>query len=145
MQVLFFCHFPDYLLVQNRNCIKKVYRIPFDALEQATTGASDSDSLLLQLMNRLRFRCAGMADRVLVNSHFTAGEFRSAFRCLSRVPLTVLHPSINLEQYDSREQKLAKSAADDDGTQAVRCAARSCINSPLLIPHFACITVFHSF
>ena len=66
-----------------------------------------------------------MSDRVLVNSHFTASEFRRAFRFLSSTELTVLHPSINLDQYDSREQKLVAAEAEakqDDGTAAIRSA-----------------------
>ena len=57
--VLFYCHYPDKLLcVERASWLKRLYRVPFDALEESTTGA---------------------ADRVLVNSKFTAGVFREAF------------------------------------------------------------------
>ena len=38
-KVLFYCHFPDQLLVQRGSWLKRLYRIPFDALEEACTGA----------------------------------------------------------------------------------------------------------
>ncbi|KAK4460290.1 UDP-Glycosyltransferase/glycogen phosphorylase [Cladorrhinum samala] len=41
--VFFYCHFPDLLLVQNRqNPLKRLYRIPFDALEQFSMGCADA-------------------------------------------------------------------------------------------------------
>lgn len=51
-QVLFYCHFPDLLLAQRQSALRRAYRAPIDALEQATTGR---------------------ADKVLVNSKFTQG------------------------------------------------------------------------
>jgi len=53
-QVLFYCHFPDKLLSKRTTLLKRLYRIPFDWIEQFTTG---------------------MSDRVLVNSQFTAGVY----------------------------------------------------------------------
>ena len=49
-KVLFYCHFPDMLLTNRQNLLKKLYRAPIDSLEERTTG---------------------MADKILVNSHFT--------------------------------------------------------------------------
>ena len=49
-KVLFYCHFPDMLLTQRKSFLKKLYRAPIDLLEEKTTG---------------------MADKILVNSHFT--------------------------------------------------------------------------
>jgi len=51
-QVLFYCHFPDLLLVQRRSRLRALYRAPLNRIEEATTGA---------------------ADRLLVNSNFTNG------------------------------------------------------------------------
>jgi alpha-1,3/alpha-1,6-mannosyltransferase len=50
IKVLFYCHFPDLLLTQRKTFFKRLYRKPLDWLEEKTTG---------------------MADVVLVNSHFT--------------------------------------------------------------------------
>ena len=52
MQILFYCHYPDYLLANKRGRFHKAYRIPLDWLEETTTG---------------------QADRILVNSAFTRG------------------------------------------------------------------------
>lgn len=49
-KVLFYCHFPDQLLTERISWLKSMYRYPIDWLEESTTG---------------------MADRVLINSHFT--------------------------------------------------------------------------
>lgn len=51
VHILFYCHFPDFLLVQQRkSIIKRVWRLPFDALEGWSMRG---------------------ADRVIVNSGFT--------------------------------------------------------------------------
>lgn len=49
-KIIFYCHFPDQLLTQRRNLLKKLYRKPIDFLEEWSTG---------------------MADCILVNSKFT--------------------------------------------------------------------------
>eukprot|EP00904_Undaria_pinnatifida_P012594 jgi/Undpi1/8465/HiC_scaffold_25.g10932.m1 len=62
--VLFYCHFPDKLLVLRRgSTLRRLYRWPLDALEELTTG---------------------MASSVAVNSNFTAGIFREAFPRLGK-------------------------------------------------------------
>ena len=53
LQVLFYCHFPDLLLVQRRSFLRSIYRWPLNAAEELTTG---------------------QADRLLVNSQFTQGR-----------------------------------------------------------------------
>jgi hypothetical protein len=58
-QVLFYCHFPDLLLVQRRSRLRALYRAPLNRIEEATTGA---------------------ADRLLVNSNFTNGAPRAVPR-----------------------------------------------------------------
>ncbi|KAG8467189.1 hypothetical protein KFE25_000505 [Diacronema lutheri] len=89
MRVIFYCHFPDKLLVQHaatglRSAAKRAYRVPFDALEEA---------------------CTGCAHRVLVNSAFTQRVYATAFPLLRRVrtPPSVLHPCVDIE----RQQPLA--------------------------------------
>jgi alpha-1,3/alpha-1,6-mannosyltransferase len=88
-KVVFYCHFPDKLLVQGRegNIIKKLYRIPFDWLEELTTG---------------------MSDRVLVNSKFTLNVYKTSFPSIARkqeksnnLP-QVLYPAIDLDTYDAK-------------------------------------------
>ena len=52
VQVLFYCHFPDFLLARPAGWLHRLYRSVLDNLEEATTGA---------------------AHLVLVNSRFTQG------------------------------------------------------------------------
>eukprot|EP00291_Cryptomonas_curvata_P020132 CAMPEP_0172167212 /NCGR_PEP_ID=MMETSP1050-20130122/9446_1 /TAXON_ID=233186 /ORGANISM="Cryptomonas curvata, Strain CCAP979/52" /LENGTH=185 /DNA_ID=CAMNT_0012837977 /DNA_START=276 /DNA_END=830 /DNA_ORIENTATION=- len=58
-RIIFYCHFPDLALSGRRDGLKRVYRVLFDAVEEWTTL---------------------MAHDILVNSHFTAGVFKSTFR-----------------------------------------------------------------
>lgn len=51
--MLFYCHFPDLLLVQRRSFLRSIYRWPLNAAEELTTG---------------------QADKLLVNSQFTQGR-----------------------------------------------------------------------
>ncbi|KAJ1630994.1 hypothetical protein T492DRAFT_998819 [Pavlovales sp. CCMP2436] len=81
LRVVFYCHFPDKLLVQQRrpSAWQALYRLPFDALEEATTGC---------------------AHAVLVNSAFTRGVYARAFPLLRRArpPPAVLYPCIDVER-----------------------------------------------
>jgi alpha-1,3/alpha-1,6-mannosyltransferase len=76
--VVFYCHYPDYLLTQRASLAKQLYRAPLDLAEELTTGC---------------------ADVVLVNSKFTASTFARAFPTLARCGLqpAVLYPAINLQ------------------------------------------------
>uniref|UniRef100_A0A8C5QL74 Alpha-1,3/1,6-mannosyltransferase ALG2 n=1 Tax=Leptobrachium leishanense TaxID=445787 RepID=A0A8C5QL74_9ANUR len=78
-KVLFYCHFPDQLLTQRISLLKKIYRKPIDWLEEKTTG---------------------MADCILVNSHFTADVFKQTFASLSQVEPYVLYPSLNVSKFE---------------------------------------------
>lgn len=49
-KILFYCHFPDFLLAKHDSLLKRIYRAPIDFVEEWTTG---------------------MAHRILVNSQFT--------------------------------------------------------------------------
>eukprot|EP00467_Chlorarachnion_reptans_P012520 CAMPEP_0114537628 /NCGR_PEP_ID=MMETSP0109-20121206/29684_1 /TAXON_ID=29199 /ORGANISM="Chlorarachnion reptans, Strain CCCM449" /LENGTH=437 /DNA_ID=CAMNT_0001721539 /DNA_START=55 /DNA_END=1368 /DNA_ORIENTATION=+ len=73
--IVFYCHYPDLLLSTRTSVIKKMYRLPFDILEEVGTW---------------------FADTVLVNSSFTADAFRKTFQCLSNVDIRVLYPAIAL-------------------------------------------------
>ncbi|KAF1990817.1 glycosyltransferase family 4 protein [Aulographum hederae CBS 113979] len=75
-RVLFYCHFPDLLLVQNRkNPLKKLYRLPFDWLESWTTGC---------------------ADTIVVNSKFTASVFAKVFPALRDRRPGVVYPCVDV-------------------------------------------------
>ena len=80
---LFYCHYPDKLLCASRESrLKRLYRLPLDWAEEATTGC---------------------ADAVVVNSKFTAATFRAAFSRLAKrgVEPAVLYPALNLEDQDA--------------------------------------------
>jgi alpha-1,3/alpha-1,6-mannosyltransferase len=77
-RLVFYCHFPDQLLTPQRRFLYRLYRAPIDRLEEITTG---------------------MADRVLVNSHFTAAAFRQTFLRLRTVTPEVLYPGIDVARY----------------------------------------------
>ena len=74
-RILFYLHYPDLLLAPRGSVLRALYRLPFDTLEQASTGLSHG---------------------VLVNSHFTAGAFRDTFRVLAAggVEPAVLYPCV---------------------------------------------------
>ncbi|KAJ2790088.1 Alpha-1,3-mannosyltransferase-like protein [Coemansia linderi] len=76
--IFFYCHFPDYLLARRDTLGQKLYRAPFDLLEEFTTGE---------------------ADEIVVNSRFTQETFRKAFPHLGKIP-KVLTPALNFEAYD---------------------------------------------
>lgn len=73
-RVVFYCHYPDRLLVPTGNRFHRGYRALIDRLEEIGTG---------------------MARRVLVNSRFTAARFREAFPRLRAVTPIVLHPGVD--------------------------------------------------
>jgi len=75
-RILFYCHFPDLLLAAPKSLIHALYRVPLDAIEQATTG---------------------MAHAIAVNSIFTQGVFEETFSRLARrgVVPEVIYPAVN--------------------------------------------------
>lgn len=72
-RVVFYCHYPDRLLAPARGGLYPWYRAPIDRLEALGIG---------------------MADRVLVNSRFTATRVREAFPRLHAQPI-VLYPGVD--------------------------------------------------
>lgn len=95
-RVVFYCHFPDLLLSpgrggfasgvqgnERRSFLRKIYRVPIDMLEEWSTG---------------------MADRILVNSDFTATVFRSVFPEIRR-QLQIVYPGIKTSDYASKQVK----------------------------------------
>ncbi len=85
--ILFYCHFPDKLLLRNNRggLLKKMYRQILDFIEESTMGLSDT---------------------LVVNSRFTLGAVEEHFPVLSRKrkeqrnrlsiqPIEVLHPALD--------------------------------------------------
>jgi alpha-1,3/alpha-1,6-mannosyltransferase len=83
-RIVLYCHYPDVLLTPPRHFCYQLYRMPIDLLEEIGMRA---------------------ADRVLVNSHFTASEFRRAFPRLNELPIGVLHPGIDAVCYERSEEE----------------------------------------
>mmetsp|Transcript_30082 Transcript_30082/g.74637 ORF Transcript_30082/g.74637 Transcript_30082/m.74637 type:complete len:287 (+) Transcript_30082:223-1083(+) len=75
VRVVFYCHFPDMLLAKHNSNFRKLYRVPLDFFEQATTG---------------------MAHKTLVNSLFTADTFSQTFcKLFQRGPQPgILYPAV---------------------------------------------------
>lgn len=79
-RVVFYCHFPDLLLAPaSPSPLRRLYRAPFDALEEAATVA---------------------ADVVLVNSEFTGDTVMATFPSMRTRP-DVLYPAINVDAIDA--------------------------------------------
>ncbi|KAJ9124321.1 hypothetical protein QFC22_001121 [Naganishia vaughanmartiniae] len=114
-RVVFYCHFPDKLLsggweitsdrvgrkktnpadgsaIRTRapSLLKRLYRWPFDKLEEITTGE---------------------ADIVLANSKFTSRIYHRAFPSLREVP-KVVYPCINLDAYSGSSEDFTGADVD---------------------------------
>jgi alpha-1,3/alpha-1,6-mannosyltransferase len=76
--ILFYCHFPDLLLVQGRQkWWKRLYRVPFDTWEQWSMS---------------------FADAIAVNSNFTKGVVASTWPGLAeRREFKVVYPAIDTD------------------------------------------------
>lgn len=85
--ILFYCHYPDKLLAptDNISILRKMYRRFFDRLEEFTTK---------------------MADKVVVNSEFTAGVVEHVFPLVAKVhsPLEVVYPCVDITGLESKEE-----------------------------------------
>lgn len=80
-RILFYGHFPDKYLADHSSLVKKMYRVPFDAIEQWSTGC---------------------ADVIVVNSRFTQSMFRKAFPKI-KSELGVVYPCVNTKGFESVE------------------------------------------
>jgi alpha-1,3/alpha-1,6-mannosyltransferase len=76
--------------------LKRAYRLPMDWLEEVTTRAFSTRSLLFLAV--LTERASGNADIILANSSFTSRVFKAYFPSISQEP-RVVHPGINLLSY----------------------------------------------
>lgn len=75
-KILFYCHFPDLLLSKDGGILKKLYRLPFDLIEEWSTGVS---------------------DQIVVNSNFTKLIFYKTFTNLSSIQLGTIYPCVDVE------------------------------------------------
>jgi alpha-1,3/alpha-1,6-mannosyltransferase len=79
-KILFYGHYPDRLLVKQdqgwTKHIKSVYRVPFDAIEEWSTGCADS---------------------IVVNSKYTRSVYRSTFPWFRIRSLRVIYPCVDTE------------------------------------------------
>ncbi len=78
-RILFYCHFPDLLLAQGRSVWwKRIYRIPFDFIEQWSMS---------------------FADRVVVNSGFTKGVVSRVWPDLAKNKhLQIVYPCVDTKE-----------------------------------------------
>ncbi|KAA8913606.1 hypothetical protein FN846DRAFT_928879 [Sphaerosporella brunnea] len=84
IRVLFYCHFPDFLLAPRSSLVKSLYRIPFDWFEGLTTG---------------------LADTIVVNSNFTKSVFATAFPKINREP-RVVYPCVDVAEKKSEKKSM---------------------------------------
>ena len=84
--ILFYCHYPDLQLASRASLLQRLYRAPFDALEQWSMS---------------------YAQLVMVNSHFTRAVYLSTFTALaaSHPPPLVVYPSITFSAYDEDHRR----------------------------------------
>ena len=83
-RILFYCHFPDLLLVQGRQRLsKRIWRLLFDWLEGWGTNA---------------------ADRVVVNSEFTKSIVEGVWKGIGGDKgVGVVYPCVNIKEVDEEE------------------------------------------
>ena len=81
-RILFYCHFPDQLLAKRESIIKRLYRIPFDWVENWSTDLSDV---------------------LVVNSKFTRSVFKNTFTGIYRSP-EVIYPAVTINQDPDNKQ-----------------------------------------
>lgn len=102
-RILFYCHFPDLLLVQNRSrWWKRIWRLPFDRLEGWGMKG---------------------ADKIVVNSDFTKGVVEDVWPALARKKrgaqaISVVYPCVDTKDTSKDTEKangkVDISTADDE-------------------------------
>lgn len=90
-KVLFYCHFPDQLLSKKGGLIKKLYRVPFNLIEEWTTGVS---------------------DQIVVNSNFTKSIFHDTFTRLNDVDPGVIYPCVDIKAAADEDKSVDKEIID---------------------------------
>lgn len=91
--ILFYCHFPDLHLARGREfALKRMYRIPFDKLEEWSMG---------------------FGNAVAVNSKFTGGIVSDTWPGLRNIlPIKVLYPCVDTTPLGREEEKLERKNAE---------------------------------
>ncbi|KAL1881985.1 hypothetical protein VTK73DRAFT_3314 [Phialemonium thermophilum] len=94
--ILFYCHFPDLLLVQGRQkWLKRLYRLPFDMWEQWS----------------MRF-----ADTIAVNSRFTKGIVSRTWPSLAKQKdFKIVYPCISVDKDKGAKENSTTEATAEDG------------------------------
>lgn len=96
-RVVFYCHHPDKLLSTEGGLLKKLYRAPLNWLEELTTA---------------------QADKVLVNSKYTARVYQEAFQRIKEIP-DICYPSINTEFFKTTVPKPLKEVVPVGGDKFI--------------------------
>lgn len=116
-RILFYGHYPDRLLVKQdqgwTKYIKQIYRIPFDALEEWSTGCSDS---------------------IVVNSKYTRSVYRTTFPWFRARSLRVIYPCVDTKRSEEKtatpsiwpEKKLFLSINRFEGKKDLSLAVEAC-------------------
>ncbi|CAK7230429.1 Alpha-1,3-mannosyltransferase-like protein [Sporothrix curviconia] len=114
--IFFYCHFPDLLLAKGRQAWwKRLYRVPFDALEQWSMGFADAvavnsrftKSVVTATWPRLADKVAGSSAK---GDYETENENENDTDDDDR-GLRVVYPCIDIKQEDA----LDKDASKEDG------------------------------
>lgn len=88
-KILFYGHYPDRLLAKGetglRGSLKRLYRIPFDALEGWSTGCSDA---------------------IVVNSSYTRSVFKATFPSMKARDFKVIYPCVDTTQASAVQASL---------------------------------------
>ncbi|CAE7804910.1 alg2, partial [Symbiodinium microadriaticum] len=99
------------LLSQRTSLLKSLYRLPFDIVEELTTL---------------------LADRIVVNSNFTAGVFAKTFRLACGSKPGVLYPCVRLD--DTLELGVAAWGGSAGLAPIAACSAAGIVFAPRLAP-----------
>ena len=93
--ILFYCHFPDLLLVQQRQSwTKRIWRLPFDLIEGWSMRG---------------------ADRVVVNSYFTKGIVESVWTGLGgQQGIGILYPCVDTKEERKEKGVLEQTQQDPE-------------------------------
>ena len=97
MPILFYCHFPDLLLVEGRKrWWKRLWRLGFDWLEGWGIRG---------------------ADKVVVNSHFTKGVVESVWEGLGKDRwIGVVYPCVDTKESKEENDVVGEKVVENDGS-----------------------------
>ncbi|CAB9504042.1 Alpha-1,3/1,6-mannosyltransferase ALG2 [Seminavis robusta] len=101
--LLFYCHFPDKLLIRNN---------PLDPTN--TTTATVKKSFYRTIMDAMEESCMPLADSLLVNSKFTQRTVLQEFASLKPSDLQVLYPALDTQAMDAKPTDNNDNDDDND-------------------------------